>query len=111
MFNTGDSYDTHAKIPEYFSYVDKVAKQNNKTSIISNGWYRGFFSLYSVMSEAILTKGETYTFWGKGLSQGHSDAVRRVEGVKQGVQYTLPSEEAIESVRRGENPKFTKSDS
>src|SRR5690625_548418 len=111
MFNTVDSYDTHAKIPEYFASVDKVAKPNKKTSIISIGWDPGFFSLNRVMSEAILPKGETYTFWGKGLSQGHSDAVRRVEGVKQGVQYTSPSEEAIESVRRGENPEFTKSDS
>src|SRR5690625_419579 len=111
MFNTVDSFDTHANIPEHFAKVDQVAQENEKVSVISVGWDPGLFSVNRVMAEAILPKGETYTFWGKGLSQGHSDAVRRVAGVKDGVQYTLPSEEAIESVRRGENPEFTKSDS
>jgi len=104
MFNTIDSFDTHASIPEHFAKVDKIARESGKVSIISVGWDPGLFSLNRVMSEAILPAGETYTFWGKGLSQGHSDAVRRVEGVKDGVQYTIPSEEAIEKVRSGENP-------
>lgn len=107
MFNTVDSFDTHAKIPEYFSAVDKAAREANKTSIISIGWDPGLFSLNRMMAEAILSDGETYTFWGKGVSQGHSDAIRRVKGVKAGVQYTIPKERAIESVRRGENPQLT----
>lgn len=107
MFNTVDSFDTHAKIPEHFAKVDEVAQQNEKVSIIAVGWDPGLFSLNRVMSEAILPNGQTYTFWGEGLSQGHSDAVRRVEGVKDGVQYTIPSEEAIEKVRNGENPDLT----
>lgn len=110
MFNTVDSFDTHAKIPEYFASVDKVAQASGKTSIISVGWDPGMFSMNRVMSEALLPEGETYTFWGKGLSQGHSDAVRRVEGVKNGVQYTIPSEIVIEQVRNGENPDVSKSD-
>lgn len=110
-FTTIDSFDTHEDIPAYFEKVDAVAKPNKHTSIISVGWDPGLFSLNRLFGEAILPEGTTYTFWGKGLSQGHSDAVRRLEGVKDGVQYTLPSEEAIESVRRGENPEFTKSDS
>ena len=104
LFNTVDSYDTHAKIPEYFAAVDKAAKAGGKTAIISVGWDPGLFSINRVISEAIIPNGETYTFWGKGLSQGHSDAVRRVEGVKAGVQYTIPSEKAINRVRSGENP-------
>ncbi|WP_373894997.1 diaminopimelate dehydrogenase [Virgibacillus natechei] len=110
MFNTVDSYDTHAKIPEYFASVDKVAQASGKTSIISVGWDPGMFSMNRVMSEALLPEGETYTFWGKGLSQGHSDAVRRVEGVKKGVQYTIPSDKVIEQVRNGENPSVSKVD-
>lgn len=110
MFNTVDSFDTHANIPEYFEAVDQVAKPNKHISIISVGWDPGLFSINRVMTEAILADGNTYTFWGKGLSQGHSDAVRRVEGVKDGVQYTLPSIEAIEQVRNGENPDLTKAD-
>src|SRR5690625_2740939 len=110
MFNTVDSYDTHAKIPEYFAAVDRVAQASGKTSIISVGWDPGMFSMNRVMSEALLPEGETYTFWGKGLSQGHSDEVRRVEGVKNGVQYTIPSEIVIEQVRNGENPDVYKSD-
>src|SRR5699024_7862567 len=89
MFNTVDSYDTHSNIPEYFADDDKAAHASGKTSIISVCWDQGMFSLNRVMSEALLPKGETYTFWGKGLSQGHSDAVRRVDGVKNGVQYTI----------------------
>ncbi|MGM8211321.1 diaminopimelate dehydrogenase [Virgibacillus sp. W0430] len=110
MFNTVDSFDTHAKIPEYFSSVDPVAKQSGKTSVISVGWDPGLFSINRVLAEAVLPEGETYTFWGKGLSQGHSDAVRRIEGVKAGVQYTIPSEEAIEQVRNGDNPTLSTSD-
>lgn len=110
MFNTVDSFDTHANIPAYFESVDKVALKSEKVSIISVGWDPGLFSINRVMSEAILSDGETYTFWGKGLSQGHSDAVRRVEGVAAGVQYTIPSEEAIERVRKGENPDLSTSE-
>lgn len=104
MFNTVDSYDTHAKIPEFYQSVNEVALKSNKTAIISVGWDPGLFSINRVMAEAILPNGENYTFWGKGLSQGHSDAVRRVNGVKNGVQYTIPSEDAIEKVRSGQNP-------
>lgn len=110
LFNTVDSYDTHAKIPEYFVAVDEVAQASGKVSIISVGWDPGLFSLNRMLTEAVLPVGETYTFWGKGLSQGHSDAVRRVEGVKNGVQYTIPSEEAIERVRSGENPELSTSE-
>lgn len=110
MFNTIDSFDTHAKIPEFFESVDAVAKKSGKTSIISVGWDPGLFSINRLMSEAILPVGETYSFWGKGVSQGHSDAIRRVEGVKNGVQYTIPIEESVEKVRRGENPVLTTAD-
>ncbi|MEH7523739.1 diaminopimelate dehydrogenase [Bacillus sp. JJ1503] len=106
-FNTVDSYDTHAKIPEYFDSVDQAAKESGKTSIISVGWDPGLFSINRLMAEAILPAGENYTFWGKGVSQGHSDAVRRVEGVKGAVQYTVPIEEAVEKVRSGENPQLS----
>lgn len=107
LFNTVDSFDTHAKIPEYYASVDKVAQENETLSVISVGWDPGLFSINRVMSEAVLAEGETYTFWGKGLSQGHSDAVRRVEGVKAGVQYTLPSEAAMDQVRAGDNPTLS----
>ncbi|MEW9674890.1 diaminopimelate dehydrogenase [Lentibacillus sp. L22] len=110
MFNTVDSFDTHAKIPEYFASVDKVAQASGTTSIISVGWDPGLFSINRVMSEAVLAQGKTYTFWGKGLSQGHSDAVRRIDGVKNGVQYTIPSEKVMEQVRNGENPEASNSD-
>ncbi|MCR2820928.1 diaminopimelate dehydrogenase [Lederbergia panacisoli] len=103
-FNTIDSFDTHAKIPDYFAAVDEVAKSSGMVSIISVGWDPGMFSLNRMLGEAILPEGETYTFWGKGLSQGHSDAVRRVAGVKAAVQYTIPIEEAVNRVRNGENP-------
>lgn len=106
-FNTIDSFDTHAKIPEHFAAVDRVAQQNQKISIISVGWDPGLFSLNRVLAEAVLPVGETYTFWGKGLSQGHSDALRRIEGVKNAVQYTIPSEQAIMRVRQGEQPQLT----
>lgn len=109
-FNTVDSYDTHAKIPEYFEAMDASAKEAGTTSIISIGWDPGYFSLNRLLGEATLPEGNTYTFWGKGLSQGHSDAVRRVKGVKAGVQYTLPNEEAINQVRNGENPTLEKMD-
>ncbi|MBA9028467.1 MULTISPECIES: diaminopimelate dehydrogenase [Bacillaceae] len=107
MFNTIDSYDTHAKIPEYFNSVDRSAKESGKTSIISVGWDPGLFSINRLMAEAILPNGENYSFWGEGVSQGHSDAVRRVEGVKGAVQYTVPIEEAVEKVRSGANPELT----
>ncbi|AXH99400.1 diaminopimelate dehydrogenase [Sporosarcina sp. PTS2304] len=106
-FTTVDSFDTHAKIPEYFAAVDQAAREAGTTAIISVGWDPGLFSINRLMGEAILPEGETYTFWGKGLSQGHSDAVRRVDGVKAGVQYTLPAEDAINRVRNGEHPELT----
>lgn len=106
-FNTIDSFDTHAKIPEHYEKVHEVALKNKKVAIISVGWDPGLFSINRVMADAIMPKGKTYTFWGEGLSQGHSDAVRRVAGVKYGVQYTIPNEKAIEQVRRGENPELT----
>ncbi|MCK9454092.1 MAG: diaminopimelate dehydrogenase [Sulfurimonas sp.] len=106
-FNIVDSYDTHAKIPEYFSSVDKPSCENNKVAMIAIGWDPGMFSVNRLYGEAILPEGETYTFWGKGLSQGHSDAIRRVNGVKDGVQYTLPSAQAIEKVRSGVRPTLS----
>ncbi|TCS79546.1 diaminopimelate dehydrogenase [Tepidibacillus fermentans] len=107
MFNTVDSFDTHAKIPEYFAKIDQVAKESGKVSVISTGWDPGLFSLNRMIVEAILPHGKDYTFWGKGVSQGHSDAIRRVEGVKNAVQYTVPVTEAIERVRSGENPELS----
>ncbi|WP_153730600.1 diaminopimelate dehydrogenase [Sporosarcina obsidiansis] len=106
-FTIIDSFDTHAKIPEYFAAVDEAAHAAGTTAIISVGWDPGLFSINRLLGEAILPEGATYTFWGKGLSQGHSDAVRRVEGVKAGVQYTLPAEEAINRVRSGEQPELS----
>ncbi|WP_130859019.1 diaminopimelate dehydrogenase [Gracilibacillus phocaeensis] len=110
MFHTVDSYDTHAKIPEFYQSVNEAATKHDKTAIISVGWDPGLFSINRVMADAILPNGENYTFWGKGLSQGHSDAVRRVDGVKNGVQYTIPSEPAIEKVRDGNNPELATSE-
>ncbi|MGL5616390.1 MAG: diaminopimelate dehydrogenase [Sarcina sp.] len=107
LFNTVDSFDTHAKIPEYFKSVDKSAKEGGNLSIISVGWDPGLFSLNRLISNAILPEGEDYTFWGNGVSQGHSDAIRRIDGVKKAVQYTVPKVEALEKVRAGENPKLT----
>lgn len=107
MFNIVDSFDTHARIPEYFASVDAPAQANGKTALIAIGWDPGMFSINRLYGEALLPDGATYTFWGKGLSQGHSDAIRRVPGVKAGVQYTLPSPEAIEQVRSGARPELT----
>jgi len=104
MFNIVDSYDTHAKIPEYLAAVDAAAR--NTTAVISSGWDPGLFSMMRLLSESVLPDGTGYTFWGRGVSQGHSDAVRRVEGVKGAVQYTLPIESAIEAVRSGARPDF-----
>ncbi len=106
-FNTIDSFDTHARIPEYFESVNEKALEAGTTSIISVGWDPGLFSMIRMMSGAILPVGEDYTFWGKGVSQGHSDALRRVKGVKNAIQYTIPMDEAVESVRRGDNPELT----
>ena len=106
-FNVVDSFDTHARIPEHFANVDKAAKESGKTAVISVGWDPGMFSLNRLYANAILPEGKDYTFWGKGVSQGHSDAIRRVEGVKNGKQYTIPVEAALEAVRRGENPELT----
>ncbi len=103
-FNTVDSFDTHAKIPEYFANMDKVAKQNGKLGIISVGWDPGLFSMARMLFGAVLPDGNDYTFWGKGVSQGHSDAIRRVNGVKAGIQYTIPKDEALKKVRNAENP-------
>ena len=106
-FNVIDSFDTHAKIPEHFTAVDEAAKKSGKVGIISCGWDPGMFSLNRLYANAVLPQGKDYTFWGKGVSQGHSDAIRRVEGVKDGKQYTIPVEAALEAVRNGENPELT----
>ena len=106
-FNTIDSFDTHAKIPEYFANVDKAAKEGKNVSIISVGWDPVMFSLNRLYAESILVQGSTYTFWGKGVSQGHSDAIRRIEGVKNGIQYTVPIEAAVDQVRSGSEPELT----
>ena len=106
-FNTIDSFDTHANIPAFYEAVDKVASASETVSIISVGWDPGLFSLNRLLGETVLPVGNTYTFWGDGLSQGHSDAVRRITGVKNAVQYTLPIEEAVSRVRLGENPELT----
>lgn len=107
MFNVIDSFDTHAKIPEHFANVDEVAKKSGKIGIISVGWDPGMFSLNRLYANAILTNGSDYTFWGKGVSQGHSDAIRRIDGVLDGKQYTIPVESALEAVRNGLNPELT----
>ena len=107
MFNVIDSFDTHAKIPEPFANVDAAAKEGGHVGIISVGWDPGMFSLNRLYANAILPDGNDYTFWGKGVSQGHSDAIRRVEGVKDGKQYTIPVEAALKAVRNGENPELT----
>ena len=107
MFNVIDSFDTHAKIPEHFADVDVAAKKSGKIGIISVGWDPGMFSLNRLYANAILTNGSDYTFWGKGVSQGHSDAIRRIDGVLDGKQYTIPVESALEAVRNGLNPELT----
>ncbi len=106
-FNVVDSFDTHAKIPEHFAAVDKSAKDGGKVGVISVGWDPGMFSLTRLYSQAILPDGCDYTFWGKGVSQGHSDAIRRIDGVLDARQYTIPVEDALERVRAGENPELT----
>jgi diaminopimelate dehydrogenase len=107
LFNTVDSFDTHAKIPGYFAAVDEAARKAGKTAVISTGWDPGLFSLLRVIEEAVLPVGEAYTFWGPGVSQGHSDAIRRVTGVKDARQYTIPIETAVDKVRSGGQPQFT----
>ncbi len=106
-FNVIDSFDTHAKIPEHFENVDKNAKISGKIGIISCGWDPGMFSLNRLYANAVLPNGQDYTFWGKGVSQGHSDAIRRIDGVIDARQYTVPVESAVESVRNGENPTLS----
>ena len=106
-FNTVDSYDNHSQIPNHFESIDTVAKAHKYVSIIATGWDPGLFSLNRLIGEAILPKGDTYTFWGEGLSQGHGDAVRRVEGVKDGVQYTIPNTELIDQIHAGETVEYT----
>ena len=107
LFNVIDSFDTHARIPEHFANVDAAAKEGGKVAMISVGWDPGLFSLNRVYGSAILPDGNDYTFWGKGVSQGHSDAIRRVKGVKNAKQYTVPVQAALDSVRNGENPELT----
>ncbi len=106
-FNVIDSFDTHAKIPEHFANVDAAAKAGGHIAMISVGWDPGMFSLNRLYANAILPEGKDYTFWGKGVSQGHSDAIRRIEGVQDGKQYTIPVESALNAVRNGENPDLT----
>ena len=106
-FNVVDSFDTHAKIPDHFSNVNKSAKDSNHVALISCGWDPGVFSLNRLFADSFLENGNTYTFWGKGVSQGHSDAIRRIKGVKNAIQYTVPVEKSVNSVRNGENPELT----
>ncbi|MDI9495340.1 MAG: diaminopimelate dehydrogenase [Bacillota bacterium] len=110
LFNTVDSYDNHAQIPQYLRRVNESALSSGKVSIISIGWDPGLFSIMRMISEAVLPEGSSYTFWGRGVSQGHSDAIRRVKGVKYGIQYTIPLEKAVEAVRRGETPNLSARD-
>ncbi|PPL17498.1 diaminopimelate dehydrogenase [Microterricola pindariensis] len=107
LFNIVDSFDTHARIPEHFAAVDAPARAAGKTALISSGWDPGMFSINRVYGEALLPDGDTYTFWGRGLSQGHSDAIRRVPGVAGGVQYTIPNEQAVAAVRSGARPTLS----
>ncbi len=106
-FNVVDSFDTHARIPEHFANVDRAAKAGKRVAVISVGWDPGMFSLNRLMASAILPDGEEYTFWGKGVSQGHSDAIRRIEGVLDARQYTVPVESALEAVRAGKAPRLS----
>ena len=107
LFNCVDSFDTHAKIPEHFEAVDQAAPGAGKLTLISCGWDPGLFSVLRCLSESVLPRGRSYTFWGRGVSQGHSDAIRRVEGVRDARQYTVPVEKALEEVRSGANPELT----
>lgn len=106
-FNTVDVFDTHAKIPEYFKKVDAVNKENKTLSVISTGWDPGLFSINRALAEAVLPKGETYTFWGKGVSQGHSNAIRKIDGVLNAIQYTIPVKENLGKIRSGEKLQLT----
>lgn len=110
LFHVVDSFDTHAKIPEHFEAVDQAAKEGGHVALISAGWDPGMFSLNRLYANAILPEGHDYTFWGKGVSQGHSDAIRRIEGVKDARQYTIPVPESLDAVRKGENPELTTRD-
>lgn len=107
LFHVVDSFDTHAKIPEHFKAVDQAAKEGGHVALISAGWDPGMFSLNRLYANAILPEGHDYTFWGKGVSQGHSDAIRRIEGVRDARQYTIPVPQALDAVRKGENPELT----
>ena len=107
LFNTVDSFDTHAKIPQYFEAMDRAAKAAGKACVISTGWDPGLFSMMRMLFGAVLPQGKDYTFWGKGVSQGHSDALRRVKGVQNAIQYTIPIEDAVSRVRSGSNPDLT----
>ena len=107
LFNVVDSFDTHAKIPQHFANVDEAAKSGNHIALISVGWDPGLFSLARVYFNSVLPEGKDYTFWGKGVSQGHSDAIRRIKGVKNAKQYTIPVDAALEAVRSGSNPDLT----
>ena len=106
-FNVIDSFDTHARIPEHFEAVDKAAKESGHIGLISVGWDPGMFSLMRLYGASVLPEGQDYTFWGKGVSQGHSDAIRRIDGVKDAKQYTVPVDSALKAVRNGENPELT----
>ena len=107
LFNVVDSYDTHATIPEHFAAVDAAAKEGGKVAVISSGWDPGLFSLNRLYAGVVLPDGSDYTFWGKGVSQGHSDAIRRIDGVKDARQYTVPVKEALDAVRSGSSPELT----
>ena len=107
LFNVVDSFDTHAKIPEHFAAVDEAARKGNHLALISAGWDPGLFSLNRLYASAVLPEGRSYTFWGRGVSQGHSDAIRRISGVADAKQYTVPVEAAVEAVREGKNPELT----
>lgn len=110
LFNTIDTFDTHAKIPEYFNNMDEVGKQSGHLGAISVGWDPGLFSINRCLFESCMPEGENYTFWGKGVSQGHSDAIRRIDGVLDARQYTIPKEEALAKVKAGLNPTLTARD-
>lgn len=110
MFNVVDTFDTHAAIPQHFAVVDQVARENDHLALISTGWDPGLFSLNRLLGEAILPEGETYTFWGPGLSQGHSDALRRIDGVASAVQYTIPNKDALDAIHAGEHLELTTRD-
>lgn len=106
-FNTVDSFDNHKAIPEYFEKVDAINREHDTLSLISSGWDPGLFSMLRLLGQSVIPMGQTHTFWGKGLSQGHSDAIRRIPGVKNGVQYTIPKDDALEKVRHGEGHNLT----